>query len=118
MHWFKANLKSSISAVFSSRPSPRGEPPQQSGIEDIRGSMLALVPDSQDRQLVHVGRRIRYATDLLGLWYLRGDLMAALASRDGEARAREQVHAITALFEGRLPVGLRSRPSPLSADRS
>ncbi len=118
MFWFNAKLRSSISAVFSSRPAPTAEPVPQPGIEDIRTSMLALVPDSDDRQLVQVGRRIRYATDLLGLWYLRGDLMAALASRDGEARSREKLHAITAMFEGRLPVGLRSRPSPLSGGRS
>jgi len=118
MNWFKANLRSSISAVFSSRPAPTSEPASQPGIDDIRAAMLALVPDCDDKQLVQVGRRIRYATDLLGLWYLRGDLMAALASRDGEARAREQLHAITGMFEGRLPVGLRSRPSPLSRGRS
>lgn len=113
MNWFKGHLRSSISAVFSSRPPPTSQPASQPGIEDIRVSMLALVPDSEERQVVQVGRRIRYATDLLGLWYLRGDLMAALAGRDGEACAREKLRAITGMFEGRLPVGLRSRPSPL-----
>ena len=32
---------------------------------------------------------IRYAGDVQGLWFLRGDLMAALASSHGEAAARE-----------------------------
>ena len=49
------------------------------------------------------------------LWYLRGDLMAALASSHGEAAAREKLETLSEMFEDLLPRGLRSRPSPLGS---
>jgi hypothetical protein len=114
MRWFVPSLRSSLSAMFTSGP-PAG--PQDSlpeiDMEDIRQSMLALVGDVEDKRSVHVGRRIRFAPDAIGLWYLRGDLLALLASRHGEARAWEELEPITSMFEDLLPRGLRSRPSPL-----
>jgi hypothetical protein len=62
-----------------------------------------------------VRRRIRYAIDVQALWFLRGDLMAVLASKFGEAEAREKLVPVSAMFQDGLPQGLRSRPSPLSA---
>jgi hypothetical protein len=47
------------------------------------------------------------------LWYLRGDLMAALAAMHGEVAARQRIAAITAMFHGLVPESLNSRPSPL-----
>ena len=88
---------------------------EEVGIEDIRTSMLALIGDVEEQKFLHVGRRIRYASEVMGLWYLRGDLMALLASRHGEVRARENLREITGMFEDMLPRGLRSRPSPLAA---
>ena len=52
-------------------------------------------------------------TDIQALWYLRGDLMAALAAMHGEVAARQKVAAVTQMFQGLLPNGLNSRPSPL-----
>jgi hypothetical protein len=117
MRWFKPNLRSSVSAMFSSgHPSA---PPQSAleevDIEDIRTSMLALIGDIEEPRFLHVGRRVRYASEVMGLWYLRGDLMALLASRHGEAKAREDLKNITGMFEDMLPKGLKSRPSPLAA---
>ncbi|HZY18622.1 MAG TPA: hypothetical protein VFE82_09075 [Ramlibacter sp.] len=82
-------------------------------LEDIREKMLDLLGDFGPAKFPHVTRRIRYAGDLQGLWYLRGDLMAALAAMHGEAVARERIQAITKMFRGLLPGGLASRPSPL-----
>ncbi|HXD41821.1 MAG TPA: hypothetical protein VN649_14745 [Ramlibacter sp.] len=94
-------------------------PPQSAleevGIEDIRTSMLALIGDIEEPKFLHVGRRIRYASEVMGLWYLRGDLMALLASRHGEVQARENLKTITDMFEDMLPRGLKSRPSPLAS---
>ena len=88
---------------------------EEVGIEDIRTSMLALIGDVEEKKFLHVGRRIRYASEVMGLWYLRGDLMALLASRHGEVQAREDLKTITDMFEDMLPRGLRSRPSPLAS---
>jgi hypothetical protein len=118
MRWFKPNLKS-IHALFGF-----GHPPVPEstvldlGIEDIREAMLALIEEvDESRQHANVERRIRYAIDVLALWYLRGDLMALLASRYGEAGARERLDPVSEMFQAMLPQGLRSRPSPLSGGK-
>jgi hypothetical protein len=118
MRWFKPNLKS-IHALFGF-----GHPPVQDstvldlGIEDIREAMLALIEEvDPSRQHANVERRIRYAIDVLALWYLRGDLMALLATRYGEAGARERLDPVSDMFQAMLPQGLRSRPSPLSGGK-
>lgn len=96
-----------------SGPTPSALDVEES-IEDIREMMLdAMGPDSATRH-PQVTRRIRYAQDLQALWYLRGELMAILAALHGEAQAREIVLAISQEFEGLLPGGLSSRPSPLA----
>ena len=117
MRWFKPNLRSSVSAMFSTgHPSEPAETElTEVGIEDIRTSMLALIGDVEEPKFLHVGRRLRYASEVMALWYLRGDLMALLASRYGEMQARENLAAITEMFEGMLPRGLKSRPSPLAS---
>lgn len=118
MRWFKPNLRSSIHAIFSSghpsEPAESAQPAPQVGIEEIRDSMLALITDIGDNRFPQVTRRIRYAVDVQSLWYLRGDLMAVLAGRHGEAVAREMIAALTAMFEHLLPRGLKSRHSPLN----
>jgi hypothetical protein len=53
------------------------------------------------------------ANDLQELWYLRGDLMAAIAAVHGEAIARRNLIQISDMFKGFLPKALTSRPSPL-----
>ena len=118
MRWFKPNLKS-IHALFG-----LGHPPADAqttvldiGIEDIRSVMLTLLGEVEEQKFVYVERRIRYAIDVLALWYLRGDLMAVLASRYGEAEARERLQPVSEMFRAMLPDGLRSRPSPLDSVR-
>jgi hypothetical protein len=118
MRWFKPNLRSSLHAIFSSSvPETAPTATMAYGIDDVRHAMLSLLTSALDEQFPHVVRRIRYATDIQALWFLRGDLMRALASGCGEAAAREQLEAVSDMFEDLLPTGLRSRPSPLSALR-
>ncbi|HWI83170.1 hypothetical protein [Ramlibacter sp.] len=117
MRWFKPNLKS-IHALFSGHPpSSEAETVLELGIEDIRDAMLALLEDLDQHETAHLQRRIRYALDVLGLWYLRGDLMALLAGRYGETGARDRIDPVSDMFRAMLPQGLRSRPSPLSCAR-
>lgn len=116
MRFFKPNLRSSIHAIFSSSyPSVPPTAAMEIGIEDIRSAMLGLMTAGEDERFPHVVRRIRYAGDVQGLWYLRGDLMAVLASSHGETAAREKLESLRDMFEDLLPRGLRSRPSPLSS---
>ena len=85
------------------------------GIQDIREAMLDLMGEMADNPSPLVTRRIRYAVDIQALWYLRGDLMAVLAKRHGEVAARAKLEPITEMFADLGPLGLRSRPSPLSS---
>jgi hypothetical protein len=79
----------------------------------IQEAMLEALGDTGMKRFMAVTRRIQYASDLQQLWYLRGDLMAALAALHGEAHARETVQDISDQFQGMLPRGMSTRPSPL-----
>lgn len=112
MRWIKPNLRSSIYGLLGS-PSQPSESMLENGTEDIRQAMLDILGPSGAQQFPQVTRRVRYANDVQALWYLRGDLMAALSAMHGEARARDQISRLTDMFRGLLPAGLTSRPSPL-----
>jgi hypothetical protein len=115
MRWLKPNLRSSIWALFGGPPT---EPPstliEQVSVDDIRHRMHALADSVGGERSQQVVRRIRYASDVEALWFIRSELMALLAGVMGEAAALEEVDAISDMFEELLPEGLRSRPSPLS----
>lgn len=112
MRWFKGSIRNSAYAFLGSAPRPT-DSVLETGTEDIREAMLALLGAEGIQHFPNLIRRIRYADDVHALWYLRGDLMAALAAADGELLAREKVQEITKMFSGLLPGSLSSRPSPL-----
>ena len=112
MRWLKPSLRSSIYGLLGHSVQPT-DSILENGLEDIREAMLALLGDSAPKEFPQITRRIRYASDIQALWYLRGDLMATLAAVHGERAARKKVAAITTQFEGLLPNGLSSRASPL-----
>jgi hypothetical protein len=110
--WSKSDFKNSITGLLG-RPAAPSESILENGLEDIRDAMLLVLGDTGAKQYLQTTRRIRYATDIKDLWYLRGDLMDALAGMHGEAAARQKIGQINAQFQGLLPQGLSSRPSPL-----
>jgi hypothetical protein len=112
MRWFKGNIRTSIYGLLGNPAGPT-DSILETGIEDIREAMIVLLGDVGCKQFAHATRRIRFANDVQGLWYLRGDLMAALAALHGESEARRKVQEITEMFHGLLPGSLSSRPSPL-----
>lgn len=116
MRWFNTKeLRSSIYAIFSvSSSTPAVAPEQRSTVEDIRQAMLDLAALDASERSVFLARRIRYASDLQALWFMRGELMALLARTHGEAAALEKVETLSSMFTDLLPKGLRSRPSPLN----
>lgn len=112
MSWFKGNIRNSIYGLLGNPAAPT-ESVLDEGTEDIREAMLALLEEAGSRQFANVTRRVRYANDVQALWYLRGDVMAALAATQGETEARSRVQQITRMFHGLMPGSLNSRPSPL-----
>lgn len=82
-------------------------------IEHIRQTMLSALGNTDDNDFLPTVNKVRYASDAQGLWYLRGELMEALANLHGEVSARRDIEHVSALFEGLLPRGLASRVSSL-----
>jgi len=114
MRWFKTkDLRSSIYAMFTVSTST-SRAPDPATMDQVREAMLALTGDDPGERAAGLARRIRYATDLQALWFMRGELMQLLARHHGEAAAREKLDELSSLFSDLLPSGLRSRPSPLN----
>lgn len=115
MRWFKTkDLRSSLYAMFSVSTSAAPRTDDAATMDQIREAMLAMAADDPGERAAGLARRIRYATDLQALWFMRGELMQLLARNHGEAAAREKVDELSSLFTNQLPSGLRSRPSPLN----
>ncbi len=112
MRWIKLNFRTSFYGLLS-HSTPVSKSVMAHRTEDIRQAMLDALGTTGSERFPQVSRRVRFAADITGLWYLRGDLMAALASLQGEAAARQKIDSITSLFQGLLPSGMSSRPSPL-----
>jgi len=79
------------------------------GIEDIRQAMLDALGKEGCAHYPHIERRVLFAPDLQGLWYLRTDVMVAISSLRGELVADQRIRQITTMFDGLLPPGLRAR---------
>lgn len=112
MSWIPSALVTGLQSLFpglDKTNSSRAE----AALEDIREAMLDGLGVSSAVAASKLELRVTYAEDLQDLWYLRGDIMAAIAAVDGEALAREKLNQISAMFKGLLPRALTSRPSPL-----
>lgn len=99
-------------AVISRKgPPPR---PLEASMAELRREMLAATARAPADRIPSITRRIYGAEDIADLWFLRTDLMVALASSLGEASARQALSSISERFTGLLPKCLLSRPSPLA----
>ena len=70
----------------------------------VRRAMLALV-DEYCADNVELRHKLTFANDIDALWYLRSNLMIALAASQGETVARDRISRITVLFQERQPGG-------------
>ena len=86
---------------------------QAASITEIREAMLSALGERGAQAYPVIQLRVTYAGDVQDLWYLRGDVMAAVADLDGELEARRALTSISTMFSGLLPRGLTSRLSPL-----
>ena len=77
-------------------------------MEQVREVMLAALDTCGDSRFLGLKTRIRFACDAQRMWDLRSELMKALASDQGEARAGEKLQLITGMFRDILPKGLAS----------
>jgi hypothetical protein len=111
MRWVKTTL-SSVWGIVGQRNVPN-EIELADRTEGIRDSMLDLLAEPGIHYTPALLRRVTYAQDLEALWYLRSDLMMTVAAAHGEASAQAHMQRISNMFDGLLPQGLQTRPSPL-----
>ena len=101
-------------SLFGMLPGRRNIPSRsEDRMDEIRQCMMDCLGEDGAARFPAVVRRVRWTADAADLWYLRSFLMAALCQLHGERTARRQMATISHLFEGLLPGGLASRPSPL-----
>ena len=105
MSWLASSLAVRLKGLRARRlPSPARE----STMEQVRQAMLAALDKSGGEKFLALKTRIRLASDAQRMWDLRSELMKALASAQGEARAGEELRLITGMFRDLLPKGLAS----------
>jgi hypothetical protein len=112
MSWIRSSLVTGVQSFLNGQ-SGANESRLQSALEDIREAMLEglSVPGAVSASKLEL--KVTYASDLNDLWYLRGDVMAAIAAVDGEAVARRKLDRISGMFKGLLPKSLTTRNSSL-----
>jgi hypothetical protein len=78
-------------------------------VERVRMAMLGALEDHCGTDLAHLDLAIRFAGDLTDLWYMRPELMHAIASSRDEVTAQKVMRAITDLFQGHFASANASR---------
>ena len=76
--------------------------------EAIRQQMLLEMGEAGEQKFPAIARRVRYAPDVQGLWYLRSELMGMLSSVHGETIAQAKIADISARFKGLVSQSLTS----------
>jgi hypothetical protein len=105
MSWLASTLAVCMEG-FRARLLP--SPVREDKVEQVREVMLAALDTCGDSRFLGLKTRIRLASDAQRMWDLRSELMKALASDQGEARAGEELRLITGMFRDLLPEGLAS----------
>lgn len=107
MRWTSSNLQ-------SLPPAPRA--PASTGwvrhpqLETVRAAMLGCLAGLTGGEAVRMGLRVRYASDIEALWYLRSDLMVLLQTQYDATTAQHMLQRVTRLFDGLLPQRVRAMP--------
>ena len=78
-------------------------------VERIRHAMLSALDEYVMENEMGLELQLMTAGDIEGLWFLRTNVMHAIAARQGETVARDCLTQITALFVGHYPCASRSR---------
>ncbi len=106
------SFKHSVQTFFGA-VAPPSDAQKAERMEHIRCAMLSSLGPVGGQQYPLLERRIMYCRDIESLWFMRGDLLLALAMMHGELVARHRVESLREMFQGLIPEALNSRPSPL-----
>ena len=83
--------------------------PEAARLEKIRAGMLQGFAVCGEASHPLLQDRIRFATDLESLWYLRTELLAAMTQAVGADDAGRRLQDITTQFIGVLPLATTTR---------
>jgi hypothetical protein len=83
--------------------------PEAARLEKIRAEMLQSLHACDTARHPQLTDRIRFATDLESLWYLRTELLAAVTECAGAESAGRSLESITTQFIGVLPIASTTR---------
>ena len=72
-------------------------------MEGVRKAMFTALDTYCDDDRTGLNRKVDAARHIAELWYLRPDLMYAIATRHQETTARDCIAQITVLFDGYQP---------------
>jgi hypothetical protein len=78
-------------------------------LERVRDAIQAALFEQLGQDGVDLIVRVRFARDIDSLWYLRPEIMNAIASRCGEGAARACMTRLTLLFKEHHPGATSSR---------
>jgi hypothetical protein len=86
---------------------------KKAGLERIRSALLQCLEKNGIGRKDPTHLLVEEAYDIEELWYLRTDVMVAIAKERGELAAKTELNSINQRFQGLLPQGLATRPSRL-----
>ena len=98
-------IRDSIFGVFRSDASDA----DAAAMEVVRRAMLRVMDEHSDQEHRGLDGKICNAKDLVALWYLRPELMRAIAESKGEVAARRCLAGIADLYQDRKLAGATSR---------
>ncbi len=107
MRFIKPGLRNSISALLGTEV--RKASPE--ALEPVRQAMLRVLGDDGVKMHPQLSRKLRYLHDAHALWYARAEMVSALSSMHGEAKAVNMVQSLTPVFKGLVPKSLMDASS-------
>ena len=112
MNWFSSGRSQ---AGSESAGAGHAHAIHREGTETIRAAMLETLAGADSPAARMLMLRIHCAGDAVGLWYMRPEVMSVLASRHGEAMARQTLARLSVHFRELLPEGLAAQLRPAAS---
>lgn len=113
MRWTPSIFTVGINTLFRGSPKQKALIPQKS-TQEIKNAMLAAMGKNLPVHYHVTQLRVTHADDIHDLWYLRADVLAAIASFAGEAFASKQMEDISEMFVGLVPKTMMSKGAQFS----
>ncbi len=109
MRWAKTSLRNSFFGWMANESVAE----TNGDLEAIRQVMLHALAQNQDGLNSTVERKLLFAHDIDQLWYVRPELMTAIAESRGEAEANRCLADITRRFEDHAPGRFKRKGRPV-----